>query len=41
MYKVKTTKSLKNTRVIRVHEKKKLKNFFDFRFFKNFSNSTP
>ena len=41
MYKVKTTKSLKNTRAIRVHEKKKLKNFFDFRFFKNFSNSTP
>ena len=41
MYKVKTTKSLKNTRAIRVHEKRKLKNFFDFRFLKNFSSSKP
>ena len=29
----------KHTRAIRVHEKQRMKNRFDFRFFKNLSNS--
>ena len=35
----KNYKSLKNTRALRVHQKQRMKNLFDFRFCYNFSNS--
>ena len=34
MYKVKIKKIKKNTRAIKVHQKKRMKSLFDFRFFK-------
>ena len=40
-HKVKTTKGLKNTRAIRVHQKHRMKNLFDFSFFFNFGNLKP
>ena len=40
-YRVKTTKSSKDTRALRVHQKQRMKNLLDFKFFKNFSNSKP